>query len=46
MCQKPYRKMASPIHIKQNSGIKKKTEGLDTSINDLALDNPFFGIIT
>jgi len=37
MCQKPYRKMASPIHIKQNSGIKKKTE---------ALDNPFFGIIT
>ncbi|EXB70517.1 hypothetical protein J715_0438 [Acinetobacter baumannii 1571545] len=41
MCQKTYRKMTSSIRLKQNSGIKKKTEGQDTSINDLALDNPF-----
>jgi len=38
--------MTSSIHLKQNSGTKKKTEGLDTSINDLAIDNPFFGIVT
>lgn len=38
--------MTSPIHLKQNSGTNKKTEGLDTSINDLAIDNPFFGIVT
>jgi len=25
---------------------EEKTEGLDTSINDLAIDNPFFGIVT